>query len=109
MKNKIYTILTVAALACLLLLCMVGCQEQSAETKTPGNEGGTVTIIGGQEEPEDLEKGIFSVLGKLKKIISKAHELGGSKTLEIDLPEDETLPDQEDTTETEPQWQPGIW
>ena len=107
MKMKIFPILMVVVL--LLSVCVAGCKK--AETQAPAVvvDENSITIIGGENQGSDLSEGSFSSSGQTDSEKSNAKELGGSATLNIEYPEDETKPEQGDTSATEPQWQPGIW
>ena len=104
MKNKLHTILVSILLVGLLLMCLAGCQGN-----TSTQPGASMTVVGGEETDSGLQEGSFEKLNQMNQIISKAKELGGSKTLSIEFPEEETYPEQGDAEATEPQWHPGIW
>ena len=112
MKNKLHTILAVMLLGGLFLLCLAGCQANSSTQSTQNGDsmvGDSMTIIGGEETDSGLQEGSFAKPNQMEQIASNAKELGGSKTLSIEFPEEEELPDQDNTEATEPQWHPGIW
>ena len=107
MKMKTFPIFMVVVL--LFSVCVGGCKK--AETQAPGVVvgGDSVTIIGSENQGADLSEGSFTPSAQTDSEKSNAKELGGSSTLDIEYPEDETKPEQGDTSATEPQWQPGIW
>ena len=105
MKRNLWLI---SLLVCLLLLCAAGCEKGEAQQGASSEEK-TVTVIGEQGEQADLAEGEFHSVGANGSISSDAKELGGSKTLSIEYSDEETQPDDGDTTATEPLWQPGIW
>ena len=112
MKNKLHTILAVTLLGGLLLLCLAGCQENPSTQPTQNGDsmgGDSMTIIGGEETDSGLQEGSFEKSNQMNQITSNAKELGGSRTLDIEFPEEETYPDQGDAEATEPQWHPGVW
>ena len=107
MKNKLHTILAVMLLGGLLLLCLAGCQENPSTQLT--QNGDSMTIIGGEETDSGLQESSFAKPNQIEQVTSNAKELGGSRTLDIEFPEEETYPDQGDAEATEPQWHPGVW
>ena len=107
MKNKLYTVLAVILLGQLLLMCLAGCQADFSTQ--PNQNGDSMTIIGGEETDSGLQEGSFEKSNQMNQITSNAKELGGSRTLDIEFPEEETYPDQGDAEATEPQWHPGVW
>ena len=107
MKNKLHTILAVMLLGGLLLMCLAGCQENSSTQST--QNGDSMTIIGGEETDSGLQESSFAKPNQIEQVTSNAKELGGSRTLDIEFPEEETYPDQGDAEATEPQWHPGVW
>lgn len=113
MKNKLHTILVIVLMVGTLLMCMTGCRGnepgQSTETTQPAEQGGSMTVVGGEKTDSGLQEGSFEKSNQMNQIISNAKELGGSKTLDIEFPEEETYPDQGDAEATEPQWHPGVW
>ena len=107
MKNKLHTILAVMLLGGLLLMCLAGCQENPSTQ--PTKNGDSMTIIGGEETDSGLQESSFAKPNRIEQVTSNAKELGGSRTLDIEFPEEETYPDQGDAEATEPQWHPGVW
>ena len=108
MTNKLFTKAVCALLTGVLLLCVTGC-EKKQEEPSPSEEGKNVTVIQGQAQENGLTEGSFDAPGQKGSISSNAKKLGGSSTLDIEFPEEETLPNEEEVPVTEPQWQPGIW
>ena len=112
MKNKLHTILAVMLFGGLLLLCLAGCQANSSTQSTQNGDsmgGDSMTIIGGEETDSGLQEGSCEKSNQINQITANAKELGGSRTLDIEFPEEETYPDQGDAEATEPQWHPGVW
>lgn len=108
MSNKLFAKAVCGLLAGVLLLCVTGCEKKQEEPSS-SEEGKNVTVIQGQAQENGLTEGTFDVSGEKGSIRSNARKLGGSSTLDIEFPEDETQPDEEEVPVTEPQWLPGIW
>ena len=107
MKNKMHTILVGILLVGLLLMCLAGCQGNTSPQST--EPGASMTVVGGEETDSGQQEGSFEKPNQMNQITSNAKELGGSRTLDIEFPEEETYPDQGDAEATEPQWHLGVW
>lgn len=102
MKKKKYIQEILIFMFVVLLLGLAGCGKKS-DTKKEEN----VLVIEASEEEENLMQGAFET-DTPKNETSQAKTLGGSRTLEVIPPKDDT--GDENTEENQKgEWIPGIW
>lgn len=100
----------VPVLCILIATCVfmtVGCKG-FGNTETKKEEKEEVLVVSPEEETDERKEGTFFNRSEEKTKVSKAKELGGSKTLEIVESEQKEYPEEEET-EIVTTWIPGIW
>ena len=104
MKDKKLVFILCSFLVCLLLVTITGCRKEDQNV-----DEGSVLVIGTSAEENDLSEGQFNPSEQDENKTSNAKKLGHSATLDIEYSENETMPDEDENANKEPQWLPGIW
>ena len=109
-KGKYLGIIVLIILAIPLCLLLMRNPKESTSKKPAKEETENVMVITGQEANESLPSGVFKKQKSGKTEASDAKQLGGSETLEIIKPSNESedeVPDESNPSDIH--WLSGIW